>query len=360
MKSVTEGELLQIRRHLLGQLADESERRQVEERLLLDEEYFRSVQAIEDDLVEDYVRGALSPGEREMFERHFMAAPEQRESVRQASALRNYFVGAAAVTPANTALPDQVTTSPQAAQESWWHHYVPALLRRTPNTMMNLALGSTVAAISLAVVCAAVLWRSWDGGSNRLAKQHSEQAGMHRREGELQAQLAEQQRLNEELSRAAERERQQRIELEQQLAEARARSRPADDERDATTTKSRASSPPARQETATLALMPGQTMSNGEPSSVELSPGVRALRLELIVEDDRYRSYRVELHTDEDGQIWRGDNLKARRSRMSTVVTAIIPAKLLAGKEYRVTLSGGAGVGSSDRIGTYSFSITRK
>ena len=349
-----------IRRYLLGQLSDE-QRRRVEEDFLLDDEHLQRVQASEDDLIEDYLRDTLSPGEREMFERHFMAAPEQRESVRQASALRNYFVGAAAVTPANTASPDQLTTSPQAAQEPRWHRYVPALLRRTPNTMMNLRLGSTMAAIILAAACAVVLWRSWDGGTNRPAEQHTERAGMQRGEGELPAQLAEQRRLNEELREAAERERRQRLEPEQQLAEAGARRpRPAGDERDAAATKSRVSTPPPRQEVVTLALMPGQTMSNGERSSVELSPGIQALRLDLIVEDDRYRSYQAELHTDEDGQIWRGDNLKARRSRKSRVVIAIIPAKLLAAKDYRVTLNGEAGVGSYDRIGTYSFGITRK
>lgn len=346
-----------IRRYLLGQLSDE-QRQGVEERFLLDDEHLQRVQASEDDLIEDYLQDTLSPSEREMFERHFMAAPEQRESVRQAMALRNYFVGAAAITPANTALPDQVTTSRQVAQEPWWHRYVPGLLRQTPNTMMNLALGSTMAAIILAVVCAVVLWRSWDGGSNRRAEQHGEQVGMQRRESDLQAQLAEQRKLNEALSRAAERERQQRLELEQQLTEARARSQPAGDERSTAATKSRASSPRARQEVATLALMPGQTMSNEARSSVVLPPGIRALRLELIVEDDRHRSYQAELHTEEDGRIWRGSNLKARRSGTSTVVIVIIPVRQLTRKEYKVTLSRSTAASGGERVGTYSFNVT--
>jgi len=83
-----------ISRYLLGQ-ADENERASVQELLLHDDDFFDRVKAVEQDLLDSYVRGELSPAERELVKSTLLAAPEGRREVAFARAL-------AAVTNART------------------------------------------------------------------------------------------------------------------------------------------------------------------------------------------------------------------------------------------------------------------
>lgn len=68
----------EIRRFLLGEFK-EKERTALEEKFLADEDFFVQIQAAEDDLIEDYVRGNLK--EKEKFEREFLTTKKRRERV---------------------------------------------------------------------------------------------------------------------------------------------------------------------------------------------------------------------------------------------------------------------------------------
>jgi CHAT domain-containing protein len=78
-----------LRRYLLGEL-NEEEQQAVEEKLLEDDGLFDSVLAAEDELIDEYVDGALSPGERESFEGLFLSVPERQRKLSFAMALRRY------------------------------------------------------------------------------------------------------------------------------------------------------------------------------------------------------------------------------------------------------------------------------
>src|SRR5258705_949832 len=69
-----------IRRYLLGDVAEDEQRR-VEERLLADDLYFDCLCRSETDLIDEYARGALAPGDRLPFEQRFLSAPDRRERV---------------------------------------------------------------------------------------------------------------------------------------------------------------------------------------------------------------------------------------------------------------------------------------
>jgi hypothetical protein len=56
---------------LVGRLT-EDEQTAVEEEYFADPQKFEEVWAIENDLVDAYVRGRLPGGERELFERHYL------------------------------------------------------------------------------------------------------------------------------------------------------------------------------------------------------------------------------------------------------------------------------------------------
>ncbi|HEY9405056.1 MAG TPA: hypothetical protein VIQ24_20560 [Pyrinomonadaceae bacterium] len=78
-----------IRRLLLG-LSDDKERRGVEELFMTDPEYREKVLVAEDDLIEDYLDGSLSEGERQRFRTHFLSTPRQQRRVRVTRELRSF------------------------------------------------------------------------------------------------------------------------------------------------------------------------------------------------------------------------------------------------------------------------------
>lgn len=69
-----------IRRYLLAQLG-EDELQQLEERIMVDTEFFNRVLLAEDEMVEAYVNRKLSESDREKFEDSFMSTPEGRRQV---------------------------------------------------------------------------------------------------------------------------------------------------------------------------------------------------------------------------------------------------------------------------------------
>lgn len=77
----------QVRRYLLGDVS-EDERIRIEERLMVDGDFFDQVGLQEDELVDDYVDGRLSREDRSRFESLFLCAPERQHKLRFARALR--------------------------------------------------------------------------------------------------------------------------------------------------------------------------------------------------------------------------------------------------------------------------------
>jgi anti-sigma factor RsiW len=76
----------QIVSYLLGEL-NEEDRTRLEERFLRDVEYREHMRAVEDDLVDDYVRGELAPRQRERFEKLYTTLPHRARKVELARAL---------------------------------------------------------------------------------------------------------------------------------------------------------------------------------------------------------------------------------------------------------------------------------
>lgn len=78
-----------IKRFLLGELADE-EQEQVQYRLLSDSEYFEQFLMVENELTDDFVRGALSECDNQRVTEYFLAVPERRQKLRFAIALDRF------------------------------------------------------------------------------------------------------------------------------------------------------------------------------------------------------------------------------------------------------------------------------
>ena len=67
------------RRYLLGEMS-ESERSAFEEKYFADARVFEQVLQTEQELVDSYARGQLSPQARGLFERSYLSHPGRRES----------------------------------------------------------------------------------------------------------------------------------------------------------------------------------------------------------------------------------------------------------------------------------------
>ncbi len=73
-------------RYLLGDLP-EAEQVEIEELAFRDQQFMQTIQAVESDLIDEYVRGGLSDCERRQFEGRFLASLEQARKVEFAKAL---------------------------------------------------------------------------------------------------------------------------------------------------------------------------------------------------------------------------------------------------------------------------------
>ena len=94
----------ELKRYLLGELTLE-EQVLIEQRLFLDRDYAQLAQAVEDDLIDDYVRSDLTAIERKKFEAHFLLQrPENSEDLKVAQALERYLTFEGITNPAVVAI----------------------------------------------------------------------------------------------------------------------------------------------------------------------------------------------------------------------------------------------------------------
>jgi hypothetical protein len=119
-----------IRPYLLGTLEQE-EQDEVEARIVTDSEYFEELMVAEDELIDDYINGALSEQERDGFEHYFLATPERQQKLSFAKALNRYV----AVAEPKTTPAIEKNKSP-----GFWSLLIPATLRgQTPALRFSLA-----------------------------------------------------------------------------------------------------------------------------------------------------------------------------------------------------------------------------
>jgi hypothetical protein len=82
-------ELERIKGYLLGQITEE-DGSQVEARLLVDQEFYEELSIVEDELIDQYLSGKLSPADQQSFESYFVSSSERRQKVRFARALKKF------------------------------------------------------------------------------------------------------------------------------------------------------------------------------------------------------------------------------------------------------------------------------
>lgn len=320
----------QINSYLLGQLSEE-ERTRIEERFFRDAEYREFIRAIEDDLIDGYVRGEMPPRERELFEGNFLFVPHRHRKVEFARALAE-------------ALPEsrQACVASSAAVENaglfraLWSSFLDSL--RTP----GWTLGFSLATLLLLVIGG--LWlinevrRTRTQTEPLLAEQRpqrgSDAGGQSGDTGGAPPPPPE---------------------SEGQTATLRPR-----EERPERTPDRKPTAP--RPVIASFVFAPGVARNSDESRRLIVSEKTQIVRLLLDLErGDEYRTYGVELRTASGRLIWqrkvagRGGETASRPS-----VVVDIPAKLLSSGDYELKLTGAQNKEQSAELGYYYFSLLKR
>ncbi|MDX2044503.1 MAG: hypothetical protein SF097_25055 [Acidobacteriota bacterium] len=79
----------QLRRYLLGELTFD-EQQLIEEQLLTDENYMEQMLIVEEDLIDDYAAGKLSPQQQANYQKLFLASPEGRQKLKVSRILKQH------------------------------------------------------------------------------------------------------------------------------------------------------------------------------------------------------------------------------------------------------------------------------
>ncbi|HJQ68451.1 MAG TPA: hypothetical protein VKA70_05750 [Blastocatellia bacterium] len=320
-----------IRRYLLGEAQDE-EMEQTEQRLLADRDYFQSFLRLEEELIDEYVRGALDDHDRERFENYFAKAPERRESIEFGKALSRYVSQEAVPTTAGFAFAGQ--------EPSAWRQPSIGLLQSRSRAVM----ASLVCIALLLVACAGWLL--------------AERTRLRRQVEQLQSERAEAARSEEELERQIEQQEGYSGGLLQRLNQAQSEL----DKKDQEIAKIRESKAAEQSAAGVISMLLAPELRRGEdePSVVHLSKSGGRLRLKMGLAEAGYKSYLAEVRTAEGAVIMRSGKLKAKRSRGETVVEVESAADRFAQGDYMVSLSGATGAGVYEKIATYHFRVVRR
>ena len=309
-----------IARYLLGDLPEEQQV-EIEDRAFSDKEYLALITAVENDLIDEYVRHELSQTERQQFESRFLASVERRKRVEFARAL--------------TCVPVQQRSV--ATQWSWRDSLYAFISGLNPAAKFAVA-----AAMLLLVVGGAWLLTETLRLRSRLTQL---QAQNQARQNELQQQLETERRRNEELNARLGQEQQQREQTDESLRQL----------------SETGSATPERPVIASLMLLPGLSRGGGEKSSLILAGDARLVRLQIGIDpDEPFKTFAVELRTAAGRQVWTRDNLTARTRGKARAVSLTLPASALKSGDYELRLSGRKEGGESEDVGFYYFDVKKR
>jgi hypothetical protein len=308
---------LTIRRYLLGDLPEE-DRLEVETLLLEDGAAFDQVASVEEELIDEYVRGGLSASERSNLERGFLSS---RQGALLADLSRN------------------LDLSASRRSSGGWRSFLRNRL------LAPLQAEIAVPRYTLALASLAILLIVGGFGWYIRRIQNRNVAGVS--EQELREQLTREQARGDELSGRLAREQQLRGSTEQELAALRSGNR------------NDLPGSPHADETLIARLSPGSTRGQGTRNKVELKDSTVRVSLQLDLAGDNHDSYQASINDGHSEQAL-PDRLQAKRVRGRNVVTVNLPASRLSPGDYAIVLSGKETNGQYEPAETYSFKVVRK
>jgi len=317
-----------ISQYLLGELPEEQQV-EIEDRAFSDKDYLATITTVENDLIDEYVRGELSPSDRQRFESRFLASAERRKRVEFAKALRTAF--------SESKAPEK-NVVPRVTGWSWRESLYAFLNGLNPAARLAFA-----AAAILVVAGAALLFVE----TLRLRRQVMQLQAEKQAGQDFQQALEAERKRNEELNARLDQEKQQREQTDESLRQL--------------TETPEAKNPAPPPVIASLMLLPGLSRGGGQKPTLDLSNDARLVRLQVGIDpEEQYKSFAVELRTLAGRQVWNRENLAARTRRGSRAVGLTLPATVLKSGEYELRLRGLTEGGGSEDVGFYYFNVRKK
>jgi len=308
-----------IRHYLLAELSEE-DRTRFEEWLLADDVAFQQVLAVEEDLIEEYVRDELAPVERERVERFLLASPEGRRKAEFAEVLRRN----------EPTIWEEAARRPPAPRWSAWR----ALVRpQRPAVQWLLA-----AAALLGLSASPWLILVTKGLRHQVAQLASAERALQQENETLKAQLARQ---------------------------AEALEKPFPDQSGVAVPPLSAPPRPLSFLPALLLEVPGGdraiTPDTQDTPTLILPPGDYGILIQLLLEGGKkHNIYRAHLRTAGGQEVKTLDDLQAYTTGYGpTVVVLSLPSNLLTGGGYSIRLSGLTARQEYKDVATYYFKVKK-
>lgn len=326
----------QLVRYLLGQLSDEDAER-VDQLSIVDDEVAWRVRAVEDDLVDAYVRGTLAGDTLQRFESFYLSSPFRREKVRFAETFRRHIDAAAA--PADTEARHDPIGAPAAPQGglpsrgSRWFEWV------FPRSRYRWIL---VAAGLLLLACGALLIQGFRL-RHELTEAQRQRAALGRRAQELTQQLEDQRSAWADADKELRRARASMAELTQRSSAA---------------PPSGADAPASRALSMLALVLLPQTRAAGPTPTLAVPTGRGGVAFALRLESNDFARYHVALKDPATHHIlWRSNAVAARTAGDVPTVSVIVPASVLKPQQYSLELTGDDVAGGAQLVGSYTVRI---
>jgi hypothetical protein len=323
---------------LLGKLSEE-ESIKIEEEFFGKTDRFENILIAENDLIDAYASGSLSPEDLRRFESRLLQTSKQRQRVEFAKTLVKYA----------TSLPAENQSSAHL-KTSWLAAF---------SQLFSIRLMPSVAfAIAAVIFFAGALWLAINSGSpsipinNELASKQTPATEVETQK-QLQVAPIEEQKSEDKVNtnNATSKDKSG---VAQQLPKTN---------RNSTPVKNRMEQLKKSVTIFSTIILPlGSTRGNESASSQAFDILAKAdlVNVQLNIEESGYTSYFAVLETVEGRQVWSGKINKPAKGKNEKTVNATIPATLMKKGDYIITLKGLTKDRTYEGIGDYSFTINRR
>ena len=327
--------------YLLGELPEE-ELQRFERRYLKDDDLFQELNEIEDELIDDYVSGALSAERRAAFEKHFLGSSERRDKVEFAGSITER-----ANLWKKTKAPGIVSLGPGADERtSEAGASTKAQAKVLPMKRRHVPAWGQWAAIAAAVLFAIVsvgLWLKTSRLQRELSSLREQQVALKQSEAQSRTGAAE---LKTELSS----EQQQSQVLEDKVSEI----------------EKLASLDPASR--VVYGIRVGiEYLTDGskgagirKTKTLEIPARAQLVRLGVEFEKSEFQTFKATLRRADRSTVWSRGGLRARAVQANQNITLTIPSDRLPAGNYDLIVSGVTSEGNTESVGRYALKVVRK
>ena len=327
--------------YLLGELPEE-ELERFERRYLRDDDLFQELTEIEEELIDDYVSGALSADRRAAFEKNFLRSSERRDKVKFAGAITER-----ATLWNKTQAPGKVSLEPGVDQRT---SDAGASTRRQakvlPLKRWHVPAWGQWVAIAAAVLFAVVsagLWLQISRLQRELSSLREQQVALKQSEAQSRNGAAE---LKTELSA----EQQQSQALEDQVSQI--------EKLASLDTASR----------VVYGIRVGiEYLTDGskgagirKTKTLEIPAKAQLVRLAVEFEKSEFQTFKATLRRADRSTVWTRGGLKARAAQTNQSITLAIPSDRLPAGDYDLVVSGVTSEGNTESVGRYALKVVRK